>query len=213
MGLSALLPRAHHGAVPHFAISASKVFSLLLIRKPPWRYVTLAFYHQETFDIRFDYFTSTTMSNISDKLPSIFAVVVGIDEYKEFPPLTSAVADARKIATFLTDRFNVPADNIISLHDSKATKEGIIGALSSLPQRPAIRRNDAILFFFSGYAGQAKSDESNNESPVGLICPADIDEQTGIPDATLVQLFDHISKSLGNNIVCGYFLCLVKVLT
>jgi len=132
----------------------------------------------------------------------MFAVLVGIGKYEGSPPLNSAVDDARKIATFLTTKLGIPRENITSLYDSDATKQGIIEALSSLPHRSNFKRNDAILFFFSGYAGQAKlkSEGSDKEVTVGIICPADIHKQSGIADAALIQLFDQISKSCGNNI-------------
>jgi hypothetical protein len=146
------------------------------------------------------------MNNPPDKIPPMFAIVVGIGKYENFPPINSAVDDARRISTFLTEKLGIHPDNITSLHDSEATKEGIIKCLSSLPHKPHFKRNNAILFFFSGYAGQAKikSEELDREVTVGIICPADIDKQTGIADTTLIQLFDQISKSCGNNIVSDY---------
>lgn len=143
------------------------------------------------------------MSNRSFRTPPMFAVLVGIGKYEKISPLNSAVEDARNFSTFLTKTLKIPPENITSLHDSDATKEGIIEALSSLPRRSNFKRNDAILFFFSGYAGQAKlkSDGSDEEIMVGVICPSDIHEQSGIADVALIQLFDQISKSCGNNIV------------
>jgi uncharacterized caspase-like protein len=132
-------------------------------------------------------------------LPTMFAILVGIDNYKHpFAPLNSAVSDARKIETFIKEHFRTPQENITFLQDSDATRERIIEELSLLQEK--CQRNNAILFFFSGYAGRASSDESG--TPVGMICPIDISEETpGIPDTTLIQLFDAISKSCGSNIV------------
>ena len=143
------------------------------------------------------------MSSPLVNIPPLFAVLVGIGKYENFEPLVSAADDAHKIFTFLTTKLGVPSKNITTLYDSDATKANILDAISSLPQKPNFNRNDAILFFFSGYAGQAKleSDEYDKEATVGMICPADIHQQSGIADKTLVQLFDQMSKSCGNNIV------------
>ncbi|KAE9396981.1 hypothetical protein BT96DRAFT_91435 [Gymnopus androsaceus JB14] len=69
------------------------------------------------------------------------------------------------------------------------------GPLQSLSTR--VKRNDPIVFFFSGYS--AKSDHGGGP-PVGVICPFDITTNGGISDKVLLQAFDLLSQSCGNNI-------------
>jgi hypothetical protein len=127
------------------------------------------------------------------------------------PPLNQAVDDAKAVSTFLRDELNVPETNITELYDKNATKEAILTAISSLPSKDTFRPGNAVLFFFSGWAGKAPLHEANKPptSSIGMICPVDINVntgtkgqvQTGISDSTLVGLFDQISRSHGNNIV------------
>jgi hypothetical protein len=140
------------------------------------------------------------MSESAAQIPPMFALLVGINEYKEFDHLKRCVGDVHSIETFLTTKWKIPQHNITTLIDAEATKERIIKELSSLPDKPGFVRNNAILFFFSGYAGISRS----GGSEVGIICPVDITRQQGaITDAMLIQLFDQIAKSGGNNIVSG----------
>jgi hypothetical protein len=147
------------------------------------------------------------------KIPPIFVIVVGINEYMSplFSPLDhwQAVDDAKALSTFLRDELNVPETNITELYDKNATKDAILTAISSLPSKDTFRPGNAVLFFFSGWAGKAPLHETNKPPTfIGMICPVDINVntgkgqvQTGISDSTLVRLFDQISRSHGNNIV------------
>ena len=150
------------------------------------------------------YIVSSSLSHSGSRimLPRIRAVIVGIDNYPEpFSPLTSAVHDARKIANFLKEKFGAEEANIILLKDSDATKDQIIESISSLT-RGAIR-DDPFIFFFSGYAGKAlpEGSEDGESSQVGIICPVDVSQKGGISDKSLLQTFDQVAKLCGNNIV------------
>jgi hypothetical protein len=129
-------------------------------------------------------------------LPSkIIAILVGINEYNNYPHLRGGV-DADKIKDFLITKYQVPETNITLIKDEKATRETIIGTLTSLQND--LQRNNAILFFFSGYYGKTKD-------KIGMICPVDMVKGAspgapGISAPTLVQLFDNIAKTRGNNI-------------
>lgn len=137
----------------------------------------------------------------SPKIPRLIAILIGISKYNHFPHLKSAALDAAILNTFLTKEFHANPEDITLLIDSAATRDEIIDKLDSLKETP--ERDNAILFFFSGYDGKAQSEEDN--AVVGMICPVDMndveDEIPGIPDKTLIQLFDNISRARGNNIV------------
>jgi hypothetical protein len=135
-------------------------------------------------------------------IPPIHAVIVGIDKYPPpFSQLTSAVSDASKIAGFLKEHFGTKEANITLLTDVDATKDRITESISSLTGKA--NRNDAIIFFFSGYAGKTEQEgpEGSESTEVGIICPVDVFENGGISDKSLLQAFDQVSKSCGNNIV------------
>ena len=96
----------------------------------------------------------------------------------------------------LKEVFNAEEKNIDFLEGNAATKEGIINAISSLMKKA--NRNDAIVFFFSGYAGKFGTEDGDE----GILCPVNVSEAGGILDRLLLQLFDKVSKSCRNNIVC-----------
>jgi len=127
---------------------------------------------------------------------TIHAIIADINKYQSFQHLRSAVSDAAKVQQVLEDELKA---NIVDfLDDEKATKAGILESISSLPRK--VKRNDAIIFFFSGYAAYAGRLQDEG-GPVGIICPVDVFAEGGISDKSLMQAFDQVAKSCGNNIV------------
>jgi hypothetical protein len=139
-------------------------------------------------------------------IPPIHAVIVGIDEYLSdgVGELHTAVKDALKMEKSLkrlqSAAGDAPSesnssDNIKVLTNKNATHDAIIEAL----RFENAERNDAIIFFFSGFSGQIEKDGETT----GLICPTDVYEPEGgaIPDSFLRDLFNGIAKTCGNNIV------------
>lgn len=51
----------------------------------------------------------------------------------------------------LMEKYGYEESNIIHLHDSGATREGIINVLNALSNNPALDENDEVVFFFSGH--------------------------------------------------------------
>ena len=154
---------------------------------------------------------------IPRKTPAIFAIAIAVNEYHDprFPRLQSAVSDAKKLVNFLQDELRVPQENIKALYDGEATRDAIINTITSLPASSAFDPDDALLVYFTGFAGKAKIERAQNVEEArpfaGMICPVDtnIGNTTGISDSTLTQLFDQISRSTGNNIVRNLSLFIV----
>lgn len=140
---------------------------------------------------------SRLLSNRSSLPSKLTAILIGINEYNNYPHLRNGT-DADKIKDFLDNEFRdkIPHIDITLIKDKDATREKIIEVLSSLQNDP--QRNSAILVFFSGYCGITKSAGKS----VGMICSVDIGKDiSGIPDKTLIQMFDNIARARGNNIV------------
>jgi len=146
------------------------------------------------------------MTDSRSTIPKIHAILVGINVYAEQRSLKSAVKDAEAFKKVLE---NLDSTDLTLLLDVDAKHDSIMTALESLQYKDGLTRDDAIVFFFSGYAGGAKGDgqedspkEEEKEGPkeVGMICPTDFMEKGGISDQMLVKLFDRISKACGNNI-------------
>jgi hypothetical protein len=75
------------------------------------------------------------------------ALVVGINDYRE-PSLALgyAVADAESVAAVLDERFGF--DEVITLYDAAADRQGVLDALSALS---ALEPDDAVLIFWAGH--------------------------------------------------------------
>jgi hypothetical protein len=132
------------------------------------------------------------MSNLP--IPPLVPILVGINKYSNYRHLRTSATDADKLGTFLRNEFPVKGD-IKIIKDEEATRVKILDTLSSL--QADFERDNAILFFFSGYHGKLRS----TPNP-GIICSTEFGKETpGITDEALVQLFDSIARARGNNIV------------
>jgi hypothetical protein len=81
---------------------------------------------------------------------AVRALVVGIDDYPVEYRLASCVKDARGMADLLTQRFQVPQDNVRLLLDSAATAAGIRQAFKE-QLLDKIKPGDDAVFYFSGH--------------------------------------------------------------
>ena len=75
------------------------------------------------------------------------AVVIGINQYENWPALEFAAADARAVKAALE---NSGFDEIIMILDSEATQRRILTELfDRLPK--LVEHNDRVLFYFAGH--------------------------------------------------------------
>jgi hypothetical protein len=84
-----------------------------------------------------------------------WALIVGIDNYKNAPPLSYAVSDASEIREVLVKELGFPSTNITYLVDGDATKENILKSFMRFA-RNDIELDDRIFVFFAGH-GQTKT--------------------------------------------------------
>ena len=144
--------------------------------------------------------------------PRLFAVVIGINEYKELrPKLFGAVADANAIIQYLSSKTS--ASRIISLRDKQATRKSIIEAFKTLNRSKKIEKNDPIVIYFAGHGGEAQIE--GQEEMTQMILPYDASPRTqnkdelpvipGIPDFEIRKLLNDIAVEKGNNIVRFFF--------
>ncbi len=81
--------------------------------------------------------------------PEAYALVVGIEQYRDLPPPTGARADALGFAKLAAESLGVPQANIISLIDERATRSDIEKSLSWLALN--VPENGRVYFFYSGH--------------------------------------------------------------
>ncbi|MDT8423064.1 MAG: SUMF1/EgtB/PvdO family nonheme iron enzyme [Desulfuromonadales bacterium] len=121
-----------------------------------------------------------------------YAVIVGIDRYKNLPAdkqLSNAVRDAQGVAEVL--RRNYQFDEIITLTDEQATKERIMRLLTTdLPKK--MSNEDALFLFWAGHGNQQK----NVDGDLGYLIPYDGSVDAIYRNITMAEIRDTISKTL-----------------
>ena len=110
-------------------------------------------------------------SNISplDIYKNQWALLIGVNEYKEFTPLKYAVEDAKSIKTTLITQYGFLEKNIIFLTDNDATKINIQNAFYDLVEKTS--KDDAVIVFFAGH-GITRQNLGSKED-LGYLIPID----------------------------------------
>jgi hypothetical protein len=152
------------------------------------------------------------VDTMSTTVPGLFALVIGINEYKELrPKLYGAVADANAMIEYLSSKTS--ASRILSLKNEQATRESIVEAFKTLNRSKEIEKNDPIVIYFSGHGGEAQI--QGQEEMTQMIMPYDASPRTqdkdeipvipGIPDFEIRKFLNDIAAEKGNNIVRLFF--------
>lgn len=144
--------------------------------------------------------------------PRIFALIVGVDEYRSdmVQNLSGCANDAREFKDLLENVFCVPGQKIKTLCNARATRSAIIYAFKEhFLNNGDIQDGDALVFFFSGHGsyGTAPDDWPAEHDRIELICPYDYLTEDhkgamwGIPDRTLSGLMHKLASCKSDNIV------------
>ena len=78
-----------------------------------------------------------------------FALIIGINDYTEWPPLQTAVNDARGLRKVLIERYGYHPDHIILRTDAEATRGRIVNDLRSIAA--GLSETENLLIFFAGH--------------------------------------------------------------
>ncbi|KAK0471052.1 caspase domain-containing protein [Armillaria novae-zelandiae] len=141
-------------------------------------------------------------------ISSLFALVIGIDNYKYLNYLHGAVADADAVRTFLQDTLLVPEDRIKSLHNEKATRTTIETEIKNLAINPEVRKDDPILIFYAGHGAEAPAPSgwTSSNGKIQMLAPYEFNpnvsskEGQGVLDITLSHLLGALAKEKSDNI-------------
>jgi len=77
-----------------------------------------------------------------------YAVIIGIDRYKEWNSLRSAVSEAKNVKSILSSRYYI--DEFIELYDGAATAAGIRKLFAeTLPGK--LKKEDSLFIFYAGH--------------------------------------------------------------
>lgn len=117
-----------------------------------------------------------------------YALLVGVADYPHVPKLLGPVHDVTSLKELLVGRYDVPASNITTLVNSKATKKNILQALADL--KNMTHKGDFIFFYFSGHGTSAYDREvsPSMDNSTGAIVPYDFNAVPGNAQKTLERL-------------------------
>jgi hypothetical protein len=115
--------------------------------------------------------------NKIDLYNNSYAIVIGINEYKEIPSLDAAVSDAMKVSALLQNR----GMKVTQLIDHQATRKNIAKAIGDVMHNIS-KANDRVLIYFAGH-GVATGDKG---SKMGYILP--YDAELNYPRATGISM-------------------------
>jgi hypothetical protein len=144
------------------------------------------------------------------KSPSLFALLIGINEYTspDVDDLCGAIADAEAFKSYLGDHLGTSTSQIATLYNKQATRQAIIKQLYALRDDSRIQNGDAIVIFYAGHGGEAAAPSSweTGDEDIQLLIPHDYEEDDkrrvdGIPDRTIGSLLEQIAEVKGDNIV------------
>ena len=156
---------------------------------------------------------SIIISPCSSQPSRLFALIIGINEYKAvkrpFPNLDGAVPDADLVQSYLQKHLSVPNSQIRNLRDSEATRTAILHEINALTTDDRIQRGDPILIFYAGHGSIPTPKGRENGGPtIQLLLPHDYlcknengQKVHGIPDHTLSVLLGRLASAKGDNIV------------
>ncbi|CAE6397446.1 unnamed protein product [Rhizoctonia solani] len=148
--------------------------------------------------------------------PPIYAVIIGINDYRGHKNLKGAVPDADHFETYLREKMSVPSDQIISLRDKAATRAEIIRAFKALIDDTRIQRQDPIVIYYAGHGTRviAPRGWEAGGNLIEALVPHDaglLDEHGNpiyvIPDKTISHLVNGIARVKGDNIAVIFDSC------
>ncbi len=104
-----------------------------------------------------------------------WAVIVGINDYQNWPKLRYAVNDASAVEEILVAKFGFQRDHIRKLIDHDATRQRIMEVLGDeFTDGNKVQREDRVFFFFAGH-GATRTVADGRQ--VGFIIPVDADRE------------------------------------
>jgi hypothetical protein len=132
------------------------------------------------------------------KKEEVWAVVIGINQYKNLPSLKYAGNDAREFYRYMTEVNGVPKDHIWLLLDEEATLDKLRSTLGTQLRRQA-GKDDTVIIFLAGHGAT----ERDAASPDGdglekYILPSNADPKdlyaSAMPMSEIARIFNRISS-------------------
>src|SRR5262249_7390135 len=89
-----------------------------------------------------------------------WAVIIGINDYQQWPKLRYAVNDANGMEEVLVNKFGFRRDHVRKLTNGEATRQRIMEVLGDeFSHSKKIQREDRVFFFFAGHGATRTLDD------------------------------------------------------
>jgi peptidoglycan/xylan/chitin deacetylase (PgdA/CDA1 family)/uncharacterized caspase-like protein len=123
-----------------------------------------------------------------------WAVIIGIDEYTQWPRLSYAGNDARAMRDLLIQKYNFKPENVTTLLNHEATRDRILSAIGDTLADPTkVVREDRVFVFFAGHGATRRLP---NGRALGYIVPVDADLANYQSQAISMSNFQDMSESI-----------------
>jgi hypothetical protein len=132
------------------------------------------------------------------KREEVYAVVIGINKYKNLPSLKYATNDAREFYRYLTEVNKIPKDHIWLFMDEEATLDKIRSTLATSLRRSA-GKDDTVIIFLAGHGATEKDATSpDGDGLEKYILPHNADPKdlytTALPMGEIARIFQRINS-------------------
>jgi peptidoglycan/xylan/chitin deacetylase (PgdA/CDA1 family)/uncharacterized caspase-like protein len=123
-----------------------------------------------------------------------WAVIIGIDKYKNWTKLQYAVNDAKAMRDILIRKYRFKAENIYFLSNEEATRERIMSVMGDVLGNPEkVRKDDRVFVFFAGHGTTRKLPSGRD---LGYIVPVEADLSNYQGQAISMTNFQDISEAI-----------------
>jgi hypothetical protein len=146
------------------------LWSRMVTRKKTYLFVVLALLNfaglkTQTYAQECAATPGSAAAKSSSNSPNRLALLVGVGDYLSptIRKLFGPPNDVAQMKAVLTDKFEFPAENVITLVDAAATRQGILDALCNHLIAGA-RAGDVVVFYFSGHGSRVADREPLDES-------------------------------------------------
>jgi WD40 repeat protein len=107
-----------------------------------------------------------------------FAIIIGVDQYQQIPPLKNAVADAVELAHVLQNVYGYDVLLLLNQRANQAEFNKLIVHLQNktipLDNQPILVTNcDRVLFYFAGHGFAQEAEDDRDGQPHGYFMPQD----------------------------------------
>ncbi len=134
-----------------------------------------------------------TVTGLAGDARSAWAIVIGIDDYRKWPKLQYAAADADAVGQMLTEKLGFPAAQVMVLKNEEATRNNILAAFHDRLVHGGVKKDDRVFVFFAGHGATRKLASGRD---LGYIVPADSDPEQFASDAIPMTEIQNIAEGL-----------------